>query len=226
MTKNKFFKIALLTLLLVNCALFKANAQATVGSESNPNATLEVVATKTDGTTAEGIIAPRLTGDQIKAADAQYGTPQNGAFVYATAAVTTASPKTINVKYPGFYYYDAPNNVWVAFGTADDKWFYMPSFNLPLGTTIGAALTYNLYQEYSKQFQQSGNPQFVASTGAADPAKVMTPYAATELEFYVTAYSTDIITVTGLDANGTLHYTAKAVTAPKGSFVDIIFKIK
>ena len=226
MTRNRFFKIAILTSLLVNCALFHANAQATVGSDSNPKATLDVVASQTNGTTAEGIIAPRLTGDQLKAADAQYGPLQNSTFVYATAAVTTASPKTINVKKPGFYYYDAAKSIWIAFGTEDDEWFYMPSFNLPLGTTVGAALTFNLYQEYAKQFQQSGNPQFVASTGAADPTKVMTPYAATDLEFFVTAYSTGIITVTGIDANGTLHYTANAVTAPEGSFVNVIFKIK
>jgi len=226
MTKNKFFKITVLTSFLIISVLFNANAQVTIGSDTNPNATLDVVASKTDGTTAEGLIAPRLTGDQLKAADAQYGTPQNSTLVYVTVAVTTASPKTINVKEPGFYYYDAPNGIWVALHAGNNKWFYMPSFNLPLGTTIGAALTFNLYNEYAKQFQQSGNTQFVASTGAADPTKVVAPYAVTDLEFYVTAYSTDVITITGIDADGTLHYTPLAVTAPEGSFIDIIFKVK
>jgi len=66
----------------------------------------------------------------------------------------------------------------------------------------------------------------VASTGDIEHAKVMTPYAITDLSIYVTAYSTDVITVTGLDADGTLHYTVNTVSVPEGSFINIIFKVK
>lgn len=60
-----------------------------------PKATLDVTARATDATTAEGIIAPRLTGDQILAKDAMYDTDQTGALIYATSAVTTpAGTKT------------------------------------------------------------------------------------------------------------------------------------
>ena len=219
-------KTAILVSLFVMGAFYNANAQMTVGGDNLPKATLDVVATKTDGSSAEGILAPRLTGDQMKAADARYGTLQNGTLVYATAAVGTASAKTINVKNPGFYYYDAPNSVWVAIGSGHDEWFYMPSFNLPLAPVAFTAMTYNLYNEYAKQFQQSGNPQFWASTGAEDPTKVMTPHAAGDLEFFVTAYSADVLTVTALDADGTLHYTTQTDTAPVSSFITVIFKIK
>ncbi|THV59383.1 hypothetical protein [Chryseobacterium candidae] len=76
----------------------------------NPKATLDIVANKTDGSTAEGLIAPRLTGDQIKAGNFQYGIDQAGAIIYATLPVTTADVKTANITDIGYYYFDG--NVW------------------------------------------------------------------------------------------------------------------
>ena len=210
--------------LFASGVLFNENAQVTVGSNDLPNATLDVVATKTDGTTAEGLIAPRLTGDQLKSADAIYDAAQNGTLVYATAAVGTASSKTINVKKPGYYYYDAPNSVWVAVGAGTDQWFYMPSFTLPLGSTAGAALTFNLYTEYAKQFVKAGNTQFVSSNASA--TNVVAPIASGSLDFFVTAYDASVITVTGLDPDGTLHYTVVSTTVPEYSFINVIFKVK
>ncbi|KAA0127135.1 hypothetical protein FY557_14195 [Chryseobacterium sp. SN22] len=71
-----------------------------------PKATLEVAAGSSNGTTPEGFIPPRLTGNQIQSADLQYGTEQTGAVIYATAAVTATSPKTTNINAPGYYYFD------------------------------------------------------------------------------------------------------------------------
>lgn len=71
-----------------------------------PKATLDVSAKNFDGSTAEGIIVPKLTGDQIKAADSQYGNNQIGALVYATAAVGTSTAKTINITEPGYFFFD------------------------------------------------------------------------------------------------------------------------
>ena len=42
------------------------NAQVTIGVQTEPKATLEVVAKNPTGQTVEGVIAPRLTGDLIK----------------------------------------------------------------------------------------------------------------------------------------------------------------
>ncbi|MFV0531286.1 MAG: hypothetical protein ACK5MD_07580 [Flavobacteriales bacterium] len=80
---------------------------------SAPKATLDIAAIKTDGSTPEGLIAPRLTGDQIKAADTKYEAAQKGAIVYATAPVTTASTKTANITKKGYYYFDG--SVWTNF---------------------------------------------------------------------------------------------------------------
>jgi len=75
-----------------------------------PKATLDVTAKTTDGSKPEGIIAPRLTGDQVKAGDAQYGTDQTGMIIYASSAVNTPSSKTVNITAAGYYYFDG--NVW------------------------------------------------------------------------------------------------------------------
>ena len=79
-------------------------------NNTDPKATLDVTAKTTDGSKAEGIIAPRLTGDQIKAADTQYTSAQTGAIVYATAAVGTSTTKTANITDAGYYYFDG--SVW------------------------------------------------------------------------------------------------------------------
>ena len=76
----------------------------------NANATLDVVAKTTDGSRPEGIIAPRLSGNQIKAGDAQYTVAQRGTLIYATAAVGTPSTKTANITSQGYYYFDG--NIW------------------------------------------------------------------------------------------------------------------
>ncbi|WP_123902634.1 autotransporter outer membrane beta-barrel domain-containing protein [Chryseobacterium elymi] len=89
-----------------------AAAQVGINTET-PKATLDVTAKTTDATTAEGIIAPRLTGDQIKGKDAQYIAAQTGSIVYATSASSdagVAATKTINIDRAGYYYFDG--TVW------------------------------------------------------------------------------------------------------------------
>ncbi|WNI36449.1 hypothetical protein [Chryseobacterium sp. SG20098] len=67
---------------------------------------MDITPKTTDGSKPEGLLAPRLTGDQIKAGDAQYTTAQKGTIIYATAAVTSSSTKTANITAEGYYYFD------------------------------------------------------------------------------------------------------------------------
>jgi hypothetical protein len=111
--------------LAMTCATM--NAQVTVGAGTLPKATLDVVTSSLDAEIPEGVIAPRLTGDQIQTKDNAYGSDQTGAIVYATAKVTTASPKTANITAAGYYYFDGNvwqtiqgGTEWYAAGTAND----------------------------------------------------------------------------------------------------------
>jgi len=85
-------------------------SQIGINNNNNPKSTLDVTAKTTDGTKPEGLIAPRLSGDQIQAGDAQYTIDQKGSIIYATSPVGTASPKTINITEEGYYFFDG--NIW------------------------------------------------------------------------------------------------------------------
>ena len=87
--------------------MFSAAVYSQVGINTQaPKATLDIIAKNTNGTTAEGMIAPRLTGNQIQSADALYGADQRGAIVYITAPVTSSSTKTANITSEGYYYFN------------------------------------------------------------------------------------------------------------------------
>lgn len=77
-------------------------------NNTSPQATLDVSAKTTDGSKPEGMIAPRLTGEQIKSGDPQYTTAQKGTIVYATSAVLipVVGSKTQNITSEGYYYFD------------------------------------------------------------------------------------------------------------------------
>ncbi len=104
--------------LFLSAALY---AQVGVNNTS-PKATFDVTAKTTDGSKPEGLIVPRLTGNQIQSADAQYGSDQKGAMIYATAAVTSSTSKTVNITAEGYYYFDG--SLWQKMGNtaAANSW--------------------------------------------------------------------------------------------------------
>ncbi|WP_316736478.1 hypothetical protein [Pedobacter aquatilis] len=97
-------KIILSLALLFSTAVF---AQVGINNKV-PKATLDITAKTIDGTKPEGLIAPRLSGAQIKAASSQYGTDQTGTIIFATSASAAipADPKTANINAAGYYYFD------------------------------------------------------------------------------------------------------------------------
>ncbi|SIQ69785.1 hypothetical protein SAMN05880574_12143 [Chryseobacterium sp. RU37D] len=90
-------------------------AKAQIGiNTATPKTTLDISAKNSNGTTAEGMLIPRLKGYEIRLMDSQMGIDQNSALLYATEADSTPSSKTINITAPGYYYYDAANSIWKA----------------------------------------------------------------------------------------------------------------
>lgn len=113
--KKKYF---LPILLLVGYGI---SAQVGINT-SDPKATLDVQR-GTDATKPDGIIPPRVTGDQLRLNTGNYGADQNGAIVYVTAGVTvTTDPKTAGVTNRGLYIYDhlEPN------GSGTGLWQLLP----------------------------------------------------------------------------------------------------
>lgn len=142
--------------------LFSVVMYSQVGINSqDPKATLDVTAKTTDGSKPEGIIAPRLTGDQMKAADAQYGSDQKGAIVYAMAPVTAPSTKTAGITAEGYYFFDgsswkkignsAAANSWALNGNAGTD----PAVNF-IGTTDSKDIVFKSGSDYIGYIDNSG----------------------------------------------------------------------
>lgn len=95
--KNKLFTLAFLSA--------SAFTFAQVGINTNsPQATLDVVGIPENTSKLDGVIAPRLTGVQLKAKN--YMAAQTGAIVYVTLAETSPTGQTMDVVSPGYYYFD------------------------------------------------------------------------------------------------------------------------
>lgn len=92
--------------------IFFAFTWAQVGiNTSSPNATLDVKGNNI--AVPDGIIAPRLTGQQLRAKT--YTPVQEGAMIYVTAADPAPAGQTINVTDAGYFYFNG--NQWVSFKT-------------------------------------------------------------------------------------------------------------
>ncbi|NML72490.1 hypothetical protein HHL23_22325 [Chryseobacterium sp. RP-3-3] len=119
-----------------------AFAQVGINTET-PKATLDVTGKPSDVTKTDGFIAPRLTGAELKAKDANYDTPQTGAIVYVTQGLlpTATTTKTVNITTTGYYYFDG--TVWQNLkggATNTEPW------NVAGTTDPATSNTQNIYQ--------------------------------------------------------------------------------
>ncbi|MCS3532995.1 hypothetical protein [Chryseobacterium sp. JUb7] len=108
------------TLTVVMASVLSNLALAQIGiNTAEPIASLDVSAKKRDGSTAEGILPPRLTGDQLRAGDAKYSSMHAGTVVYVTAPVGSVTTKTTNITSAGLYYFDG--DMWQKMMQGDPK---------------------------------------------------------------------------------------------------------
>ncbi|MCW3160831.1 hypothetical protein [Chryseobacterium oryctis] len=85
-----------------------------------PATTLDVVGKPSDPSKLDGIIAPRLSGDELSAKT--YTSAQTGALVYVNAAAGSLTGQVANVDAPGYYYFDG--TVWVKTSGSDTEPWY------------------------------------------------------------------------------------------------------
>jgi hypothetical protein len=109
MMKKYLFAISILTSFYLNAQ----NGSVGINTE-NPQATLHVVGNPTDTSKFDGIIPPKITGDELGAKS--YTSSQIGALVYVTNPATSPSGQVINVTSTDYYYFDGL--VWQTFKPA------------------------------------------------------------------------------------------------------------
>ena len=195
---------------------FYAHAQVGINTTS-PSTTFDVSKSSV-ATVADGVLVTRISGDELKAKDANYGNNQHATLVYVTSIPTTTSPKTSNIKTPGFYYYDNTISKWVgAFRNNNfPRFFYMPSVLVDT-STLGTK-TMDLYTLYYNQFN---NPP-VKSTGSVGSIPTLPK---NELEYYVTYYDTSLMNNVSITADGVMSYNVIG-SASDASFMNIVFVVK
>ncbi|MFP3599487.1 hypothetical protein [Chryseobacterium sp. SIMBA_029] len=103
--------------ILVSMLIASSSTFSQVGvNTTNPKATFDVTGAPTDANKLDGIIAPRLTGDQL--ATKTYTTAQTGAIVYASAGASSLTGQVMNITSPSYYYFDG--TVWQKFVIVTD----------------------------------------------------------------------------------------------------------
>ncbi len=124
-----------LSVMAILCCSVLVYSQVGINTQA-PQATLDVTAKNTNGTTPEGLIPPRLTGNQVQAADAQYGVNQRGAIIYVTSPVTSPGTKTANITSEGYYYFNG--SLWQNLSVSS-----APSLILPNYVNNGQGVNFN-----------------------------------------------------------------------------------
>ena len=212
--KRAFFIIC--AFIVIN--ITKSAAQVTVGSLDTPNATLDVKSQAANSASRDGIIAPKLTGDELaRKSTTTYGDNQNGALVYVTAAASIANQtgKTVNVKAPGYYYYDSVNSVWIAFSKNKPEWFYMPP--ALINTAPGTGKSIDLFAEYNTSVTHA------IKSGGADFSQVVDPIGtAANYDYYVVGYDETVFDHISISPEGVMTYDVVG-RATEESYITIIF---
>lgn len=97
--------------------LITISIQGQVGiNTQTPETTLEVVGKPNDVNHYDGIIPPRISGDQL--AEKIYSSSKKGAIVFVTSSPSMLTEQVVNIVEAGFYYFDG--NVWKALSKDDN----------------------------------------------------------------------------------------------------------
>lgn len=115
--------------LLITMSTF---SQVGINTES-PAATLDVVGKPDDETSLDGLIPPRLTGNQLRAKT--YTSLQDGAIVYITEASSILENQVVNVSSPGLYQFDKVTDTWIYSGSTSVMTNFKSEMPQALNTT-------------------------------------------------------------------------------------------
>lgn len=131
-THSAVFRLCLIGSTTITSLLY-SQAGGKIGINTpNPKATLDINA-KTDGTSqAEGLMIPRLTGDQIQTMTASIQPGTESLMIYATASPVSPTAKVSKITQPGYYFWNGTN--WESMGVNSNIYTADGSITTPLAS--------------------------------------------------------------------------------------------
>ncbi|AZA98245.1 tail fiber domain-containing protein [Chryseobacterium joostei] len=131
-THSAVFRLCLFGSTTITSLLY-SQAGGKIGINTpNPKATLDITA-KTDGTSqAEGLMIPRLTGDQIQTMTANIQPGTESLMIYATASPASPTAKVSKITQPGYYFWNGTN--WESMGVNSNIYTADGSITTPLAS--------------------------------------------------------------------------------------------
>lgn len=146
------------TLILISILVtISAYSQVGINTET-PKATLDITGKPTNTSVVDGIIIPRISGDELTAKDAIYGAEQTGTMIYVTSPSSTPDVKTVEVTAEGFYYFDG--SIWKTVRGGSDINLYNANGTLTGFRTVSMPSSSHL------KFEAVENAGFEVSTGS------------------------------------------------------------
>ncbi|MDR1763468.1 MAG: hypothetical protein LBR64_05900 [Dysgonamonadaceae bacterium] len=222
MKRTNFLVIALIALGAVN----GAKAQVTIGDNAAPTVTLEVKGKPAETAKADGIIIPKLTGNQLKAKWDAGSYPQNldankseGILVYITAACSPPAAASTPFEYvtaPGFYFFSLDGNAWkplVSGGETHEAAPYAEPWNIAGTTNPATSNTQSIYQSASVGIGSSRPAASLDISAAAnDTAGLLVPrLTLAELnarkQFYTTRQKGALVYITDASVSPVTGYS-------------------
>jgi hypothetical protein len=154
-----------------------------------------------------------------------------GLVVYNINVSDPAEPDESKIFSLGLYVWNGSEWSRLMDNKNEKKFFYMPSFLIEL-TAKGNDQSFNLYQEYERQFTKSSeNETFVSSNTTSGFVNIPTHesgrlYTANELDFVVTYYDKSIMTINSIDTYGEMHYDVIDLNLTEKSFINVVLVVK
>lgn len=223
--------------ILFSVAIVSVSAQVTIGSDVMPiegallDIKQQVANTSTNVTATKGVIFPRVqlsakgSLSPLAADNVTNHRTHIGTVVYNLKAVEGSG--SVAALQIGLNVWDGSQ--WQSYKKQRSvllpNFFYLPQFELPLGTLSGATKTFNLYDEYKRQFSPNPtNPKFFSSGG--NTVQIPGVYSVNDLIYAVLHYDSSIISVTQIDTDGTLHYTVNNTAPTTLSYITVVCIVK
>ncbi|QBO59545.1 hypothetical protein [Chryseobacterium salivictor] len=127
-----------LSYLLFMSTIITIKGQVGINTQT-PETTLEVVGKPDDINHYDGIISPRITGDQLVVKT--YSSAKKGAVVFSTSLPSNLSGQVIHVTEPGLYHFDG--SLWQSFSKEKQPVEYVIFLSFDHNSTAGISCTSN-----------------------------------------------------------------------------------